>query len=158
MRETWRVFSKLILLVILCLAVGQVGVFYTTAEEYNWYSALNKPDWSISALWFPLAWTAMYILMAFSAWDVWKRKNKGYIGALGIWILQLILNGLWVPLFFGYHKLTLASLLMLGLFIILCVNIILFYKQSKTAGNILLVYFIWIIYINIINFMIWQMN
>src|SRR5689334_23079037 len=47
-------------------------------------------------------WTVLYSLITLSAFRVWRRRGAGGRGkALGLWALQLGLNALWSPLFFG---------------------------------------------------------
>lgn len=158
MLKTWRSFGILIFLVMLCLAVGQMGVFFTTQQSYDWYNALIKPQWTPPSVLFPLVWTLIYVLMAFAAWSVWRYKKPGYRKALMFWAIQLILNGLWTPLFFG-HQGIFASLILIDiLWLFLCYTSYLFYKQTKTAGILMTIYLAWLTFAGVLNFVIWQLN
>ena len=156
--KTWRSFSKLLFLVLLCLAVGQIGVFFTTAQAYDWYNALSKPLWTPPTLLFPLVWSLIYIVMAVAAWLVWREKNENYRRALIFWTIQLLLNGLWMPLFFGQQGLLVSLILMDILWLFLAFTAYLFYKQSRLAGILMIIYLVWITFAGILNFLIWQMN
>jgi benzodiazapine receptor len=158
MLKTWRSYSMLLFLVLLCLAVGQMGVFFTTTQAFNWYTALNKPEWTPSSLFFPLIWTMAYVFMAFAAWLVWRQKNLNYRRALIFWTVQLILNGLWMPLFFGQQGLLASLILMDVLWLFLAVTTFMCYKQSKVAGILMLIYLSWVTFAGILNFLIWQLN
>jgi tryptophan-rich sensory protein len=158
MLGTWRSLGMLLFLVLLCLAVGQMGVFYTTTEAFNWYNALNKPHWTPPSLLFPLVWTAVYVLMAVAAWLVWREKNQNYRRALVFWTLQLLLNGLWMPLFFGQQALLASLILIETLWLVISITTYLFFKQTKWAGSLMLIYWGWVTFAGLINFFIWQMN
>jgi benzodiazapine receptor len=158
MLKTWRSLSVLLFLVLLCLAVGQMGVFFTTQSSYEWYNALIKPQWTPPSLLFPLIWTFIYVLMAAAAWFVWREKNLHYRRALIFWTIQLVLNGLWTPIFFG-HQGIFASLILIDiLWLVLCVTTYLFYKQTKTAGILMTIYWGWVTFAGVLNLVIWQMN
>ena len=158
MLRTWRSFGMLLFLVALCLSVGQIGVFFTTTEAFNWYNALNKPNWALPSLLFPLVWTAAYILMAVATWLVWREKNQDYRRALVFWTIQLLLNGLWMPLFFGQQALLASMILMEVLWVAVGVTTYLFFKQTKLAGSLMLLYWGWVTFAGVISFLVWQMN
>lgn len=158
MLRTWRSFGMLLFLVALCLSVGQIGVFFTTTEAFNWYNALNKPEFTPPSLVFPLVWTAIYIFMAIAAWLVWREKNQDYRRALVFWTIQLVLNGLWTPLFFGQQALLASLILIEVLWLFLVVTTYLFFKQTKLAGSLMLIYVGWITFAGLLNFIIWQTN
>ncbi|HEV2614435.1 MAG TPA: TspO/MBR family protein [Gammaproteobacteria bacterium] len=158
MLRTWRTFSMLLFFVLLCLAVGQMGVFFTTTEAFNWYNTLNKPSWTPPSLAFPLVWTTIYIVMAVAVWLVWRAKQPHYRRAIVFWVIQLILNGLWTPLFFGHQGLLGSVILIDVLWLVLAITTFLFFKQSRVAGILMLIYLAWISFAGLLNFMIWQMN
>jgi len=158
MLRTWHSFGMLLFFVLLCLAVGQIGVFFATTQAYEWYNALSKPLWTPHTLLLPLIWTLIYIVMAVAAWFVWREKNEHYRRALIFWTIQLVLNGLWMPLFFGQQGLLASLLLMDILWLFLVLTTYLFYKQSRSAGILMIIYLAWITFAGVLNFFIWQMN
>ncbi len=105
-----KVIGKLVCSVSVCLMTGFLGSFTTMDSVSNRYADLSKPfftppDWA-----FGVIWPILYVIMCISAFMIW---NKGIGGkhtrvALGLFILQLILNGLWTPIFFGLHIIALA--------------------------------------------------
>ena len=159
MRMTvWRSLGMLMFLVALCLAVGQLGVFFTTEQTFAWYNTLIKPHWTPPGLLFPLIWTLLYVMMAIAAWLVWRVKKPGYRLALIIWSVQLLLNGLWTPLFFGHQAIVMGLVVLAILWLCLVMTVFLFYKQSRLAALLMFVYFIGITFAGALNFVIWQMN
>ncbi len=70
-----------------------------------WYAQLDKPPFQPPAWLFAPVWTLLYGLIATSGWRVYRRPQSGQRRrALRLWAAQLGLNGLWSPLFFGWHR------------------------------------------------------
>src|SRR5690606_4904218 len=85
-----------------CLGVGYLGNLIMGPESDLWYSKLLVPAWAPPDWLFGPVWTALYILMGTAAWLVWSRHGvDGARLALGLFALQLGLNAIWTPLFFG---------------------------------------------------------
>ncbi len=84
--------------------VSVVGSVATKRGKGLWYrslrkSPLNPPGWAFGPVW-----TALYGLMSWSAYRIWRQpESEARTRALRIWGAQLALNGAWSPLFFGRH-------------------------------------------------------
>lgn len=71
-------------------------------ETMRWYDRLDKPRWTPPKLVFPVAWTALYAMIAVSGWRVWKRPDgPDRSRALALWGAQLGINAAWTPIFFS---------------------------------------------------------
>ncbi len=124
-----------------------------------WYYSLNKSPLTPPAAVFPIAWTILYIMIALSLFFYIKdglRQEK--IIPLVIFITQIILNLLWTPVFFESHDIKLAFFIIIALIILVFINIILFYKKSKTAAFLLIPYFLWLIFAAYLNYEIIKLN
>ena len=124
-----------------------------------WYYSLNKSPLTPPAAVFPIAWTILYIMIALSLFFYIKdglRQEK--IIPLVIFITQIILNLLWTPVFFESHNIKLAFFIIIALIILVFINIILFYKKSKTAAFLLIPYFLWLIFAAYLNYEIIKLN
>ena len=56
-----------------------------------------------------MVWTALYALMAYSGWRVWRSESSpARSRALFLWASQLTSNAAWTKLFFGDHRPMLA--------------------------------------------------
>jgi translocator protein len=88
------------------LAVGAAAAFgahFSAGSE--WYAALHKPSFQPPPWVFAPAWTVLYVLMAVSAWRVWRLPpSTPRRFALALWAVQLALNAKWSWLFFGEHR------------------------------------------------------
>lgn len=128
-------------------------------QDSLWYYSLNKSPLTPPAAVFPIAWTILYIMIALSLFFYIKdglRQEK--IIPLVIFITQIILNLLWTPVFFESHDIKLAFFIIIALIILVFVNIILFYKKSKTAAFLLIPYFLWLIFAAYLNYEIIKLN
>lgn len=118
----------------------------------DWYANLNKPlltppDWIFSPTWIVLYITIFVSLIIFTTTVARKDKIKGYV----LFILQLLLNILWTPVFFVFKNVGLAFMIIILLDVLVYFTIKSFYKVSRQAGIILLPYFVWILYATYLN-------
>jgi len=70
-----------------------------------WYQGLDKPKYNPPDQVFPLVWTALYSLIAYSGWRTWRTEDSRQRShALRLWKAQLVANAEWSLLFFGEHQ------------------------------------------------------
>jgi benzodiazapine receptor len=83
------------------------GSRYSTKDNRDsWYRQLDKPDFTPSDKAFPVVWTTLYALIAWSGWRVWNAApSRHRSAALRLWLSQLAANAKWSKLFFGEHRL-----------------------------------------------------
>ena len=79
-------------------------------------------------------------------------------GALLLFLLQLLFNALWSPLFFGLHLPGLAFVDMVLLWLALLATVVAFWKAHRLAGAMLLPYLAWVTFAGALNFAIWRLN
>jgi tryptophan-rich sensory protein len=97
-------------------AAGAAGAIASRRGIRVWYRFLRKPPFQPPPQAFAPVWTALYALMAYSAWRVSEAPDSNARRrALGLWWTQLALNAAWSPLFFGLRRprLALADLALL---------------------------------------------
>ncbi len=141
---------------LLCLSASTTAVFVSTG---GWFAELCKPSWNPPSWVFGPIWTLLYIMMAIAAWLVWRQGGwKLQRLALGVFLLQWLLNALWTPLFFGMHQLGLAFGEIILLWVVLALTAILFWQVKKSAGWLLLPYLAWVSFAMALNFSIWRLN
>ena len=103
--KNWNSLLMLALFIAVCFVAAGAGAGFTSSSVSNWYPTLRKPSWNPPAWIFGPVWTVLYLMMAIAAWLVWRRRGFGGAGgALGFFALQLALNALWSPLFFGLRN------------------------------------------------------
>lgn len=150
---------KLIIAYGLCLSAGLAGSFFTTNLS-GWYQSLNKPFFTPPNWLFAPVWTTLYLLMGVSAFIVWQKgfENRTVKIALGFFVVQLILNALWTPLFFGAKLLLAAFLEILLLWLAILATIINFKKVSTAAALLLIPYILWVSFAAVLTAAIYILN
>jgi translocator protein len=146
---------------VICLTVGFIGSFFTTSENLSiWYAGLNKPFFNPPDWLFGPVWTTLYILMGISVFLVWQKGINTFTTRLAIswFVIQLILNGLWTPVFFGLHLLAIAFIEILLLWLAIVFTINSFRIISKFAALLLVPYLLWVTFASILNASLWLLN
>jgi tryptophan-rich sensory protein len=155
-----RNFVKLIGSILVCLGIGIAGSFFTVKAIPTWYEGLIKPSFAPPNWLFAPVWTALYILMGISFYLVLKKgtrasKNRD---ALFIFGIQLALNAIWSPIFFGLKNVPLAMLVIITLWYYIALTIKGFKKINPLASYLLYPYLLWVTFASILNFSIWMLN
>ena len=141
---------------VLTFGTAYIGSRFPVDE---WYTALSKPSWNPPNWLFGPVWSVLYLLMAISVWLVWRKEGiSGAFLPLGIFLLQLVLNAAWSWLFFGLHEPSWAFIEILGLWLAILANIILFWRISTTSGILLLPYLAWVTFAAFLNYTLWRLN
>lgn len=140
----------------ICLAAAWLGSRFSPDP---WYAQLTKPvlvppDWV-----FPPVWTALYLLMAVAAWQVWQRRAlAGATPALGLFMVQLALNAAWPWIFFGLQRPGLAFAEIVALWLAIFATFLAFRRHSPRAGLLLAPYLLWATFAAWLNFWLWRLN
>ena len=124
-----------------------------------WYNTLTKPFLNPPSWVFSYAWGILYFMIFLSFIFYAKEKSiiskrKGYI----YFILQLIFNFLWTPVFFILNNIPLSVLVILILDALVILNIKSFYKISKLSAYLLVPYLFWILFATYLNISILLLN
>ncbi len=151
---------KIILCIFLCQLAGLIGSFVTIPAIATWYLYLQKPPLNPPGFIFGPVWLALYTLMGISLYLIWQSTTKQKLikGALTFFAIQLVLNALWSPLFFGSHQLFIALVDIIFMWIFILLTIIKFRPISKTAAYLLIPYLIWVTFATYLNLEIWILN
>ncbi|MDC0033058.1 tryptophan-rich sensory protein [Alphaproteobacteria bacterium] len=144
---------------ILCLGVGAIGGITTAETVGSWYQTLvrpsfNPPDWIFGPVW-----TALYILMAFAGWRVWKSDQAPGRGrALMLFGIQLAFNLIWSQIFFGLQQVVFAFLDIILLDVAVIATLFFFRQIDRVAGWLFVPYLVWILFATFLNAAIWYLN
>jgi translocator protein len=144
----------------ICLLAGALGGAVTAQSITGWYALINKPAWNPPSWVFAPVWTTLYIMMAVSAWLVWRKgwRHSGVKLALLLFFAQLALNALWPLVFFGAQEIGLAVVTIAALWTVLALTIWASAGVSMWAGILLLPYIAWVSFAGFLNYTIWQLN
>jgi translocator protein len=140
----------------LSFAAAAVGSLFSPGD---WYAGLTKPAWNPPNWLFAPVWSVLYATMGVAAWLVWKcERVRPRNSALACFLLQLALNALWSPLFFGWRNPGLAFAEIILLWLAVTGTVVLFFRVHRFAGLMLVPYLVWITFAAALNFAIWQLN
>jgi tryptophan-rich sensory protein len=125
----------------------------------DWYYQLNKP-WFNPPNWiFGPVWSFLYCAMGVAAWLAWRTGNAHTLAwPLGLFLLQLVLNALWTPLFFGMRRPGLALIDIMAMWLAIAATTIAFYSVSRMAAYLLIPYWLWVSFATMLNATIWWLN
>ena len=155
----WKT-ARLVFTVSICLAVGYVGSLTTRESVTGWYAGLAKPVFAPPGWVFGVVWTVLYVMMGAAAFVVWERgvRNREVRIGLELFVLQLVLNALWTPLFFRLHWVGTALVEMVVLWVVIGMTVRQFWRVRKAAGILLLPYLGWVGFAIALNGAIWYLN
>ena len=150
----------LIVSILITEGIAVTASVFTISQIPVWYSTLNKPSFNPPSWLFGPVWTTLYLLIATSAYLVWRQRDGSelYKKAKTAYIVQLILNFAWSAVFFGMHQ-VLGALVVIGLLWLSIVTIIYYFsKFNKVAAWLLVPYLLWVSFASVLNLYIYLLN
>lgn len=138
-----------------CIAAASTGAAWPPG---TWYDQLSKPSWTPPNWLFPVAWTVLYILIAWAAWRVSALDHPAVAPGLALWAAQIALNATWSPMFFGKRRPGAAFLIIVGLWFSVAGTMICFFLADRIAGLMFVPYLIWGTYAGALNLSVWRRN
>ncbi|MCR9146512.1 MAG: tryptophan-rich sensory protein [Rhodobacteraceae bacterium] len=146
----WLCFG---IFLVACLSAGSTGGLFPPGK---WYENLDKPPWTPPNWLFPVAWTTLYLLMAAAGARV--AVSDGNAVAMALWSLQIALNGLWTPVFFGLRRLKLGLMVLIGLWLSVAATLLALWQVDWIAGLMFVPYLVWVSVAGALNFSVWRRN
>jgi translocator protein len=147
---------------VLTLGAGVLGAWFSpgfSAPAAHWYATLVKPNWVLPQNWFPPIWIVLYVLMAIAAWIIWReRYHRGRAAAITAYCIQLLLNSVWTPVFFGLKNIDAGLFEIVALWLAVGWTMREFARVKAAAALILVPYFLWITFVAAINLAVWKLN
>lgn len=152
-------YAQLVGWIALVLGLGSgIGLLFGPGD---WFVTLLKPTWNPPGWLFGPVWTLLYVLMGLSVWLLRRQPGVPRIAlmqAMRLFWLQLLLNLLWTPIFFGLHRPGWAFAEICLLWIAALWTAIAFGKIRALAGYLLVPYLLWVSFALVLNGTIWLMN
>ncbi len=104
-------------------------------------------------------WTVLYILMGLAVWLVWREAGAAARrGALGLYVVQLVLNALWSVLFFHERRGALALVDVLALWVLIVATGVAFWRVRSLSAALLVPYLLWVSFACALNYSVWRLN
>lgn len=119
-----------------------------------WFMDLVKPAIYPPPATFGIVWSALYLLMGIALTLVITARGAPQRGlAIGLFVLQFVLNLAWSPLFFGMHQIAAALGLLVAIDVAVIATVAVFRKVRPLAAWLLLPYLVWVMFATLLN---WQ--
>lgn len=133
--------SKLsyLLSILVVLTLGILSGWLGGSGDTAWYQTLQKPFLHPPAWIFGPVWTILYIMLGIIFLEIKRYQPK----LLALFVIQLILNFIWTPMFFHFHLIQWA-LLDLVLMVILNLILLIQARKQKHIFFLLLPYNLWL--------------
>jgi tryptophan-rich sensory protein len=129
------------------------------ANRDAWYRQLEKPSFAPPDEVYPIVWTALYSLIAWSGWRVWSAAPSSERDrALSLWVSQLGANAKWPKLFFRDHKPTAALADVVALEAMIISYIAAARKIDRAAATAFIPYATWVAFAGVLNAEIARLN
>ena len=149
----FKIYAKSILIPV--IVGGAVGLITSNAIDYN---NLVQPFFAPPSFLFPIVWTILFIVMGISIYKIVVSNTNKKSEARLIYFIQLIVNALWTPIFFGFNQYFLAFLWILMLIVLVVTMILMFYKINKLSAYLNIPYLIWLLFACYLNFGVYVLN
>ncbi len=142
--------------IIVCLGLGFASGFLTQDAVSTWYKDLNTPSFNPPAYIFGPVWSCLYIMIGIAAGKLWSARQQ-YPILWSLFLVQLVFNFAWTPLFFALHRIDLALIDITLLWVTLA---LLMFKDrhERIVLYWLLPYFAWVSFATVLNISLYTLN
>ena len=149
---------RLIIFLVINFGALAVGSYFTgPGVSSDWYANMNKAPWTPPGWVFGAAWTTIMICFSIFLALLWdKVEDKKFLTCL--YVLQLILNISWNPVFFKLQNSGLGLVVISALAILVYFFLLISWPKLKAKSLLMLPYVIWITIATSLNGYAWVMN
>ncbi len=124
-----------------------------------WFFDLVKPSLYPPPQLFGIVWSALYALIGIAlVLVITARGAPGRGLAIGAFVVQLLLNLAWSPLFFGAHQMQAALVLLVVLDLAIVATIVLMRRVRPLAAWLMLPYLAWCLFATLLNWQFLEAN
>jgi tryptophan-rich sensory protein len=107
---------------------------------------MAPPNWLFAPVW-----GILYAMIAAALIIYINKQGYGKKSGYIFFVIQLVLNFIWSPVFFGMQNMTLALVIVILMDIFVFLTFKKFYSVSKISGLLLIPYFLWILFATYLN-------
>lgn len=151
-------FKRFILFLVINFAALVLGGLFTgSGVSSDWYQNMNQAPWTPPGWVFGAAWTFIMICFALFmtyAWEVSKDRSM----LLALFVVQLILNVSWNPIFFYFREVMIALIVISALTLLVYYLMLKFSKDLRWKALLILPYALWLAIATSLNAYIYLYN
>ena len=148
--------SLLLLAAFILVVIGVGGLIGANNVPGPWYQGLQKPWFNPPSWVFAPAWTTLYLLIAIAGWRTFLRDRSG--SAMKLWVVQMLLNWAWSPVFFGLHLPWPAFGVIVALWLAIVAFIVTSQRTDRISGWLFAPYLAWVSFAALLNVSIAVLN
>ena len=150
-------FLSFILFALITYSASVIGGLVTVGFKEPWYSLINKPLFNPPSWIFAPVWTTLYLMMTIAIWLFWHSKSRD-MNTIYIYFIHIVFNTTWSVVFFGFHKIFYAMLILIVLIFLIIILIIRFKRVNMLSYYLMIPYLLWCFYALILNFNLFLLN
>lgn len=152
MPKSLKLAVWIIAFLVISFGLGQL----TQGSIDTWYQNLQKPSFNPPNWIFPIVWTILYIMTATAGWNLWQVSASKKIKV--IFIIYILMNWTWTPIFFGLHQIGLAFFWITALSVLNLLFIIIAWKPARLSAILVIPLLAWTSFATVLNYSIWALN
>ena len=141
--------SLVLLAAFLILVIGIGGFIGTQNVPGVWYQGLNKPSFNPPNWVFAPVWFTLYVMIAVAGWRTFKLAPISL--AMGLWVIQMLLNWAWSPSFFGAENLWLGLAVIVPMLIAILAFITERWNRDRASAFLFMPYAAWVGFATLLN-------
>ena len=137
------------------VAAGGAIWFVGDLNANNWVApSIAPPAWLFGPVW-----TTLYLMIATSGYRISRVRSSDLKSmALGLWALQMCLNTLWTPVFFGLQRIKAGMAVLLMLWAAVAACMVALWQVDMLAGLLFIPYLVWVSVAAALNAAVWRLN
>ena len=137
------------------VAAGGAIWFVGDLNANNWVApSIAPPAWLFGPVW-----TTLYLMIATSGYRISGVNGSDLKSmALGLWALQMCLNTLWTPVFFGAFDLKGAFAIIVTLWLSITIFIVVSFRIDKVSSYLFMPYWVWVSFATALNYAYIRVN
>lgn len=155
-KQNWKPY---VFFITLAEGIGLLSGWLSREGTQTYAQIPAKPPLSPPGWVFPLVWTVLFALMGYGAARVYQTEpGKNRSRGLNLFVIQLIVNFFWSPIFFNAQAYGFAFLWLLLLMGLVLAMTWAFWQTDKTAALAQIPYILWLLFAAYLNYGVWQLN
>jgi translocator protein len=129
-------------------------------STWAFYQALEKPSLNPPSWVFPIVWTILFALIAWSGYQAWNYFTTNRLRQIFTFLYGVngILVYLWSFVFFEQQSILNALYIIVAMVIVIELMILTAFKSNQKAAYALLPYFLWVLFATYLNISLVALN
>lgn len=154
-------------ILVACLAAPFILLFASSKLVHTRYdvikslSSMKTPSWQPPNSVFGPVWTVLYVCMGLASYLIWNSRTKHPVLStiwIVVYVMQLIINVSWSPVFFGNHDYTSAFYMVSAMILLVGYLIITGFYIDWMASVAMAPYLVWICFAGYLTWTIKSLN